>query len=92
MKKRELCYVCAREVETKSSHILRPARFFFLTTMDYREHDPGFDANNPPEYTDLKNAVACCNEHVEDLKALFFDEEIRQVTYEEWIVNSVMVT
>jgi hypothetical protein len=89
--KRESCYVCARETFSKNP-ILRPAKFFFVTTTDYQD-DLGeriFDNNNPPEYTDFKNHVACCNEHVEELKELFRQEDVREVTYEEWIIHSVM--
>jgi hypothetical protein len=96
--KREPCYVCARE--TSSKNPIRPAKFFFVTTTDYQDDvvdadgrgERIFDNNNPPEYTDFKNHVACCNEHVEELKGIFRDEDMRQVTYEEWVIHTVMVT
>lgn len=104
MRKRELCYVCKEQsrrekwvsengLKVEATAVVRPSKFFFVTTNDYLEHDgPIFDPNNPPEYTDFRNAVSCCNEHVEDLKRVFTDEEIREVSYEEWVVHSIMVT
>jgi hypothetical protein len=94
VKKPERCYICSR-VEKKNAWNLafgKPAKFFFLTTVDYEDHDPGFDLNNPPDYTDAKKAVACCNDHVEELKLLFHDELMQEVPYEEWLVASVMTT
>ena len=82
MKKKESCYVCDKEKSKRP----KPAQFFFLATNDYEFGDPLFHANNPPDYTDPKKAVACCNEHVEDLKDIFRDEMIREVPYEEWVV------
>ncbi len=102
MRKRELCYICKEQSRREkfvdgqlvggigAPSAINPSKFFFITTVDYVENDPLFDANNLPEYTDFKNAVSCCNEHVEDLKRIFSSEEIREVSYEEWIVSSVM--
>jgi hypothetical protein len=72
--------------------VQKPAKFFFITTADYEDHDPVFDLNDPPEWTDQRKYVTCCNDHVEELKLWFRNEDLRQVPYEEWIIASVMHT
>lgn len=88
MKKPDPCFICKREALT-SKIVQKPAKYYFLTTLDFQD-----DTSDPMigSVSDPRHAVASCNDHVEDLKYHFREEQVREVPYAEWIVASVMHT